>query len=266
MPHHDGSEQQHAFPSFFELPGNGSGVVWLDGRDTQPSDALPEGGGMMVRYATYDANWMRTGEGTVDAKACECCPTVAMPTSDGPLIVYRDRTDNEVRDIAVARFENGKWTEPTIVHHDNWEVFACPVNGPMLSARGRNVVVAWFTAKDDKGQAWAAFSNDAGRTWGQPIRLDDGSSLGRVGTELLDDGSALASWVEFTGAGGQLRLRRIQPSGSRSDAVTVATAARLARDSPRLVRQGNEVLVSWTESSGDSDASFQVRTAVATVP
>jgi hypothetical protein len=43
MPHHDGTEQQHAFPSFFELPDKGLGVIWLDGRDVQPSDANPEG-------------------------------------------------------------------------------------------------------------------------------------------------------------------------------------------------------------------------------
>ena len=34
----------------------------------------------------------------------------------------------------------------------------------MLSARGRNVVLAWFTVKDDVGHAYAAFSADAGRT------------------------------------------------------------------------------------------------------
>ena len=47
----------------------------------------------------------------------------------------------------------------------------------------------WFTVKDDLGQAYAAFSSDAGRTWGAPIRLDDGGSLGRVDVELLDNGT-----------------------------------------------------------------------------
>ena len=168
VPHHDGTQQQHAFPSFFELPGNGLGVMWLDGRDVQPSEANPEGGPMALRYATYDAQWKRTAEGIVDPRACECCSVSTAMTSDGVLTAFRDRSDKEVRDIAVSRLENGKWTEPTRVHDDNWEVYACPVNGPMVSANGRNAVVAWFTAKDDMGQAWAAFSSDAGRTWGQP--------------------------------------------------------------------------------------------------
>jgi hypothetical protein len=269
VPHHDGSEQQHAFPSFFELPGNGFGVTWLDGRDVQPSEAYPDGGPMALRYAQYDAQWKRTAEGVIDPKTCECCSTTVAMTSDGVLTAFRDRSDKEIRDIAVSRLDNGKWTEPVRVHDDNWEVYACPVNGPMLSARGRDVVVAWFTAKEDKGQAWAAFSNDAGRTWGEPIRLDDGASLGRVGVELLDDGSAVASWVEVAENRGQFKLRRIQPSGAKSDAVAVSSAsARLAMDTPRMARRGQELVFAWTERADgdDSDASFQVRAATAALP
>lgn len=269
VPHHDGTQQQHAFPSFFELPGNGLGVVWLDGRDVQPSEANPEGGPMALRYAAYDAQWKRNAEGVVDPRACECCSTSIAMTSDGVLVAFRDRSDKEIRDIAVARLENGKWTEPIRVHDDNWEVYACPVNGPIVSANGRNAVVAWFTVKDDKGQAWAAFSSDAGRTWGQPIRLDDGMSLGRVGAELLDDGSAVASWVEYVDKRGQFKLRRVEPSGARSEAVGVSAAtATLAMDSPRMTRRGKELVLAWTERAvGDeSDASFQVHTAVAALP
>lgn len=268
-PHHDGTEQQHGFPSFFELPGNAFGVIWLDGRDTQPDDAHPEGGPMSVRYAAFDATWKRTAEGVVDAQACECCSTSAAVTSDGVLAVFRDRSDKEIRDIAASRFENGKWTAATPVHNDNWEIYACPVNGPMVSAHGRDAVVAWFTVKDDKGQAWAAFSSDAGRTWGEPIRLDDGSSLGRVGVDLLDDGSAVGSWIEYAGKRSQFKMRRVQPSGVRSEAVGVPSAsAMLTMDSPRIARHGKELVFAWTESagSGDANAASQVRTAVATLP
>ena len=140
------------------------------------------------------------------------------------LIAFRDRSDKEIRDIAVSRFENGKWTDAMTVHNDNWEVYGCPVNGPALSASGRQVAVAWFTAKNDQGQAYAALSNDAGRTWGAPIRLDDGVSLGRVDVEVLDDGSAVATWVEYADGRSQLRMRRIEASGTRSGALSVASS------------------------------------------
>ena len=76
------------------------------------------------------------------------------------------------------------------MHDDDWKIAACPVNGPMLSARGRDVVLAWFTRQGRVGHAYAAFSADAGRTFGAPIRLDEASALGRVDVELLPDGSA----------------------------------------------------------------------------
>ncbi|NOT27936.1 MAG: exo-alpha-sialidase [Acidobacteria bacterium] len=268
-PHHDGTEQQHAFPSFYELPDNRFGVMWLDGRDVQPTDALPNGGPMVLRYAEYDQQWKRTGEGVVAPRTCECCSTTTAMTSDGVIAAFRDRSEKEIRDISVTRLENGKWTTPATVHDDGWEVYSCPVNGPVLSARGRNAAVAWFTAKDDKGQAWAAFSSDAGRTWGEPIRLDDGVSLGRVGIELLDDGSAVASWVEIAGDRGQFKVRRIEPSGDRSDAVPVSSSSvRLSMDTPRMARHGDDLFFAWTERADgdDSDAASQVHTASAHLP
>ena len=271
MPHHDGTEQQHAFPSFFELPGNSLGVSWLDGRDTQPTDALPEGGPMVLRYAAYDAQWKRTAEGVVDLRACECCSTTAVGTSEGALIAFRDRSDKEVRDIAVSRFENGKWTDAMPVHNDNWEVYACPVNGPALSARGRQAAAAWFTVKNDQGQAYAALSTDAGRTWGTPIRLDDAASLGRVDIEVLDDGSAVATWVEYADRRSQLRMRRIEASGIRSEAASVAGGIE-GGDSggfPQLARHGDELVFAWTESvvKGEgSEPALTVHTAVARLP
>jgi hypothetical protein len=271
VPHHDGTEQQHAFPSFFELPGNGLGVSWLDGRDTQPSDTNPNGGPMALRYATYDAQWKRVAEGVIDQQTCECCSTSAAVTSEGVLLAFRDRSDKEVRDIAVSRFENGAWTGALAVHNDNWEVFACPVNGPAVSARERQVAAAWFTAKNDQGQAYAAMSNDAGRSWGAPVRLDEAVSIGRVDVEMLDDGSAVATWVEFADGRSQLRMRRVEASGARSAAVSVAAGIEGGSSSgfPHLARHGDELVFAWTESAVQDKSSepvLTVHTAAARLP
>ena len=103
--------------------------------------------------------------------------------------------DQEIRDIHVARLENGSWTASKAVAADNWNINACPVNGPMLSARGRDVAIAWFTAADRQHRSFVAFSRDAGRTFGAATRIDDNGTLGRVDIDLLDDGSAVASWI-----------------------------------------------------------------------
>ena len=43
-----------------------------------------------------------------------------------------------------------------------------------------------------------------------------------VDVELLDDGSAAVSWLEYAERGADFRIRRIEPSGARSTAVTIA--------------------------------------------
>jgi hypothetical protein len=180
-------------------------------------------------------------------------------TSEGPIAAFRNRSNEEVRDIHVSRLERNAWTESVSVHEDGWRIPACPVNGPMLSARGRDVAIAWFTVKDDQGRALVAFSKDAGRTFGAPMRLDDGGSLGRVDIDLIDDGSAVASWIEFADQRAQIRARRIQATGLRSPAITVAgIEGNRASGSSRLARYGEELVFAWTEST-DGKLRVQMR-------
>ncbi|NOT28689.1 MAG: exo-alpha-sialidase [Acidobacteria bacterium] len=270
MPHHDGMQFQHGFASMVDMPGGGLGIVWLDGRNSEFKDEDPASGTMTMRFASFDAHWKQTADLEIDHRVCECCQTTAVTTTDGVLTAFRDRDDQEVRDIAVSRFEGGKWTPPAIVSKDNWMIDGCPVNGPSMSARGRDVAVAWFTVKDDVGLANVAFSSDAGRTWGPPIRVDDKGSLGRVDVELLDDGSALVSWVEYADGASDFKVRRVEKSGTKSAAIGVAAVSGgRASGFPRMARNGNELIFAWSGSAtpeGDAAGSLQVFTAVATLP
>jgi hypothetical protein len=250
------------------MVNGGLGLAWLDGR------AMKSGGGhdghgaaagaMSVRFGAFDRNWKQTAETPIDLRVCECCPTAAAVTADGPIVAYRNRSEDEVRDIVVSRLENGKWSEPRAVHDDGWKIAACPVNGPMLSARGRDVAIAWFTAKDGQGRAFVAFSNDAGRTFGAPILLDDGESLGRVDVELLPDGAAVASWIEFADQRAQFRVRRLDRAGTRSPSVTVSSiVGGRASGYPRIAVHRQELVFAWIEAG---DGRSQVQTAVSRLP
>ena len=267
-PHSDGTKTEHGFASLFQMPNAGLGLAWLDGRAMKSGaghDSHGGGGGeMSVRFATFGRDWKQTSEMPVDLRVCECCPTTAAVTSDGPIVAYRNRTEDEVRDIFVSRLEKGKWTEPQAVHADGWKIAACPVNGPMLSARGRDVVIAWFTGQADQPRAFVAFSKDAGRTFGSPIRLDDTGAVGRVDIELMADGAAIASWIESVDQRAQFRLRRIEPSGAKSAAVTVSglTGGR-SSGYPRIAATASEIVFAWTDTAG---AIPHVRTAMARLP
>lgn len=262
-PHSDGTQTEHGFASLFQMPGAGLGLVWLDGRAMKAGHSEHGGGDMSVRGAIYDPAGKQVSEGAVDLRVCECCPTAATVTADGPIVAYRDRSASEIRDIYVSRLVAGKWSEPAPVHRDNWQIAACPVNGPALSATGKNVALAWFTAKGDEGHSYVAFSADSGKSFGQPIRLDDASALGRVDVALLDDGSAAATWIEFADGKSQFRMRRVTAAGERSPAVTVAgLAAGRTSGYPRMAQAGGELIFAWTESGSPS----KVTTARVAVP
>jgi hypothetical protein len=221
-----------------------------------------------LRYAAFDAGWKQTADASIDTRVCECCQTAAAVTSDGVLTAYRDRSDAEVRDIYTSRLENGAWTEGRAVHDDGWKIEGCPINGPALSARGRDVVAAWFTMNQNAGQVYAAFSSDSGGSWSNPVRLDDAGSLGRVSVELLDDGTAAASWIEVADKRAELKVRRFDRAGAKSPAAKVADASTsVTAGFPRMRLYEDELVFAWTERAqgDDAEGSGQVRTAVVSV-
>jgi hypothetical protein len=114
--------------------------------------------------------------------------------------------------------------------------------------------------KDDEGRAFLAFSSDAGRTFGSPVRLDEEGTLGRVDVELMPDGSAVAGWIEFAAQRAQFKVRRVARSGARTPAVTVAgLAGGRASGYPRVASHGDELVFAWTESEAGRSS---VRTAI----
>jgi hypothetical protein len=252
FPHRDRTQSQHGFGTLFPISGNGLGVVWLDGRNVKPGDL---GTNMGLWAATFSADGKQLGEQPVDERVCECCPTSAAATADGVIVAYRDRGPTEVRDIYVTSFDGRSWSAPTLVHAYNWEIKGCPVNGPAIDARGRDVAVAWFTARGDQGQSYVAFSADAGRTFGNPVRIDDLASLGQVDVALLPDGAAAVSWIESGAERPAFKTRRVQSDGAKSPAVLLSDRDGLRN--PRLALRGSELLLAWAER-GDTDV---VRTA-----
>jgi hypothetical protein len=260
-PHHDGTRTEHGFASLFPMPGQGLGVVWLDGRQMKEGehDGM-DAGNMSLRGAMFGPDGNQASEMSIDDRVCECCPSAAAVTAEGPIVAFRNRTSDEIRDIYVSRLIGGKWTEPRAVHNDNWRIAACPVNGPALSANGRDVAIAWFTAVGDEGHVYTAFSSNAGETFGAPMRIDDVGAVGRVDVELLADGSAAVSWIEFANQRSEFRIRRAERTGSRSASLAVSgIASGRSSGYPRLARRGNELLFAWVET-GEKP---QVRTAVA---
>ena len=249
-PYKDRTKTQHGFVSMFDQPGGGLGLVWLDAREWELNRDAPDGGAVMLRSASFDPSWKQTSDQIVNLRVCDCCQTSVVTTPDGVVVAFRDRSDKEIRDIHVTRLADGKWTDAQRVHADNWEIDSCPVNGPAVSAFGGTLAAAWFTAASGQGHAYAAFSRDAGRTWSDPIRLDEQVSTGRVDIEMVDDGTAVATWVEFANQQSQMKARKIAATGSASAPIAIQGAgAGSVGGFPRMVRQGDELLFVWSEGA-----------------
>jgi hypothetical protein len=254
-PNRDKTMTQHGFATLFPMPDGGTGVIWLDGRATHGEE-----GDMQLRSATFDKAHKSLSDSLIDSRVCECCPTSAALAADGPIAAYRNRTAAEIRDIYVTRLAAGKWSMPTRVHADNFKIEACPINGPAIAARGKDVAVAWFTAPNEKEQSFVAFSHDGGRTFGKAAKVEDQGTLGRMQVALAADGAAVVGWVEFANEKSTFKVRRIGADGSRGPSVAVADIS--GTRFPRLAVAKNEAVVAWTESEKESSRVKTARIAL----
>ncbi|HJU64250.1 MAG TPA: sialidase family protein [Gemmatimonadaceae bacterium] len=246
-PHRDDSPTEHGFVSLFPAAGDSLGAVWLDGRAfaTAQSDSGEE---MQLLQTTLAPDNSLGAERRLDSRICDCCQTSMALTARGPVVVYRDRSPDEVRDISILRLVDGNWSAPRRVHADDWRIDFCPVNGPAVSAHGDTVAVAWFTGSRDTARVQAIFSFDGGQTFGQAVRVDGGMPEGRVDVVLDNRGRALVSWVERTGGeNAEVRVRRVSPGGTMSEPMSVATSsAGRASGFPRMVAAGTDLIFAWT--------------------
>jgi len=255
-PNRDKTMSQHGFATLFPAADGGTGVIWLDGRATHGDE-----GNMQLRGAMFDAAHKSLNDSLIDSRVCECCPTSVAVGAEGPVAAYRRRSMAEIRDIYVTRLAGaGKWSMPVRVRADNFKIDACPINGPAIAARDKDVAVAWFTAPKEKASSYVAFSHDGGRTFGKATKVEDEGTLGRMQVALLADGAAIVGWVEFANEKSTFKIRRIDAAGVRGPSVAVAAVS--GTRFPRLAVAKNEAVLAWTESEKDSSRVKTARIAL----
>ena len=248
-PHRDGTATEHGFVSLVPLPNGRTSAIWLDGRQTTGQHGAYGDlkHAMTLRSAEVDSKGVLSNERLLDDSVCDCCQTSAVLTSEGVVAFYRNRTENEIRDIWVVREDDG-WSKPAPVHEDGWHLAGCPVNGPAAAARDSRVVVSWFTAAGNSPMVKAAWSADAGRTFSEPVRIDEGNPLGRVDVTMLAGGEAAVVWLESKGREADLRVRRIRPSGRNGSSQVIATvSSSRASGVPQVASSGEDLIFAWTE-------------------
>ena len=258
FPHAAGVPAEHGFVTILPTGNGGANILLLDGTagallkdsiraSTGKEPAEGHGGAMQLGFANW-ADGAVTTTRMLDPRTCDCCQTASAMTSKGPIVVYRDRSDDEIRDISVVRLVNGEWTAPAPLHNDGWKIDYCPVNGPATSAIGDTVVAVWFTGAQDTSRVNVVFSTDAGATFNAPVRADDGLPAGRVDVEMLSGDAALVSWIERVGGDtAQVRARIVRRDGRVEPHVVVSPSSGTRSSGfPRMARTADGVLIAWT--------------------
>ena len=258
-PHTDGTISEHGFVSFFADESD-VGVVWLDGRNMLGGHANEaaqhvhsEGiDGMALRSTKFTSMGLISEDQEIDDLVCDCCQTDISETPDGPILVFRNRTENEHRDIYFSRMINGQWSKSKPVAVDNWLIGGCPVNGPSVAANQNKTAVAWYTQAKGFGEVKVALSDNGSDDFDSPINIDSGEDvLGQVGLAPLEEGGFVISWMTHKeGTSGELRVQYIDDLGVTSQSIVKENISntRIA-GLPQMVLHDENIVLAWTGGS-----------------
>ena len=243
----DGVKAEHGFVSIIANNKKGFFITWLDGRNTIEKKLDGDHKPMTIRFAEITDKGDVIKESELDASTCDCCQTSIAITNDGPIVVYRDRSEKEVRDIYSVKNINGTWEKPNVVHDDEWIIKGCPVNGPKVAVNSKNLAVAWFTVYNDHPLVNVSFSKNNGNSFGTPIKINDHDAIGRVDVEFLNDKEVIVSYMEVDDIGTYLKIKKVSFDGKISQPITISKIDGGRNTGvPQLEIIDSEIFIVWT--------------------
>ena len=249
--HTDGTPTEHGFVSI-EPYNNNFFVNWLDGRNTQENE-VGERGAMTLRAGVVSTTGELLQEYELDTRTCDCCQTTSAITDNGPIVIYRSRSEEEIRDISIVRWVDGSFTAPKVIHEDNWQIKGCPVNGPKVAVLGNEVAVAWFTGAENDPKVKLVFSTDGGANFQEPILIAEGMVMGRVDVLWMDEDKVVVSWVESKGKLAIFNAMVVSKEGTMSSKQVIAELDGSRKSGfPQMEIVEETLYFAWTEQSAST--------------
>jgi hypothetical protein len=252
--HRDGTDTEHGFVAMSSAGGDRVQFAWFDGRRMAGADPDAHEGAaehMTLRTAMLGRDGKLVQEQELDDLTCSCCQTDAVRGGSRTLLVYRDRTEQEIRDIGTLVYSAGHWTKPGRVHADDWKMPGCPVNGPAVVARDDRFSVLWPTMAG--GEMKVRLAHGDGTTFEAPQLLAGGSAeLGRVDLATWGTTGFLASRVRQGQGATELVVDELDAAGRPVSQASVATKV---GGFPRMARLGDVVLLAWAEAGAATGTS-----------
>ena len=245
--HTDGTKSEHGFVSIVSNNNKGFYISWLDGRNTIEKGIESQHKPMTIRFAEVTNDGDVINETELDSATCDCCQTSITATNNGPVVVYRDRSKKEVRDIYITRKINGVWEAPSAVHNDGWIINGCPVNGPKVASNLNNLAVSWFTVSNGRPIVNLSFSKSNGEYFDTPLKINDLDAIGRVDIVFLNEKNVLVSYIEGDDNGTFLRIKKVSIDGKVSAPITISEIDGGRNTGvPQLEKFNDEIFIVWT--------------------
>jgi hypothetical protein len=260
--HGDNTKTEHGFVSTINTK-NGFLSTYLDGRQNELSNhdksIRPQ---MTLRGTSYNIDGNILEDLLIDDRVCDCCQTDLAITENGEsIVVYRDRSEDEVRDIYYSYKKDNKWSKPINIFNDNWEIPGCPVNGPAISTFNNTSAVVWYTFSNNNNQLKVAFSNDISNGFDTPIIVNANDPIGRVDIELLDKNTALISYMDNIDGGIYIKLQMITSDRNQNKLLIIDESSENRSSGFPVItldKEKNKTIIAWTENN----EKFKIKTAL----
>jgi hypothetical protein len=231
-------------------------AAWLDKRNRVPvQQAGKKYDGAALFFATSKdggASYSQA-EMAVD-NTCECCRLgLAFDPSGHPVVVFRNIFEGSIRDHAIVTFTDPGTPGPVYrVSHDDWQVAACPHQGPSLSiAPDGTYHVVWYTNGRVRKGLFYAQSRDGGKTFSEPMPI---GQLGRNPSRpyvMAGPQRTQIVWKEFDGEKTSVNLIVSADAGKTWSQPRIIAATSDSSDHPLLVSDGRQSYLSWmTKADG----------------
>jgi hypothetical protein len=250
-----GSESQRFEALAFDADGSVF-AAWLDKRNRAPAqqNGLKYEGAGLFFASSNDGGLTYSEARLAQDNTCECCRLgVAFAAPGRPVVVFRNIYAGGVRDHAILTFADP--VTPGQLHrvsHDDWQIAACPHQGPSLSVSSAGTYhVTWYTSGKVRKGLFYAHSQDGGLTFSNPLpvgRTDHGASRPHVLTG--PHGTAMV-WKEFDGETTTVNLMTSRDDGMTWSKPTTVAKTTDTSDHPLLVSDGQRIFLSWmTKADG----------------
>ena len=249
--HTDNTKTEHGFVSTINY-NNDFLSTYLDGRQNELAKhdkrIKPQ---MTLRSTSYNVDGEILMDKLIDDRVCDCCQTdLGITKNNIPITVYRDRSENETRDIYYSFFKDSFWSVPAVVNNDKWIISGCPVNGPAISTFKNSSSVVWYTEEEGDSKLKIAFSENIINGFNDPILINANDPVGRVDIEMISETSSLISYMDIVDGKAYIKVQKIDNiTGNNKFIIIEEISNTRASGFPKInIIDNDKTIITWTDA------------------